>query len=445
MARNRRAKLPEPVECTIEGMTHDGRGVARIEGKSLFVERALPGERVVARYLRRHRSYDEGVIEQLLLPAAERVEPRCAHFAICGGCALQHLDHAAQLAHKQQLLFDQLRHLGGVEPEQRLPPITGPAWGYRRKARLGVKYVLKKGRLLVGFRERGSPYLADLQRCEVLDPRVGEQLATIAAAIAQLAAFDRIAQIEVAIDDTTVALVVRHLDPLTAADRALLCQFAEQSGYAILLQPGGPDSITPLVPTSIDLHYAIEGIDLHFGPTDFTQVNVEINRALVAQALTLLAPEPHHRVLDLFCGLGNFTLPLARRVAEVVGIEGDGELVRRARENATYNQIDNARFEVADLMADNLRAAAWWQQGFDRALLDPPRSGAEATLAPIARLQIPRLLYVSCNPATLARDAGILVQQHGYRLVSAGIADMFPHTAHVESLALFIHQSAPQA
>jgi len=429
------------VTAQIESLTHDGRGVARVEEKAVFVDGALPGEQVTFTYTDTHRRYDEGQVQEVLVRSPDRVEPRCAHFGVCGGCSMQHLDPAAQIRHKQQVLLDNLRHMGQVEPDEVLAPLTGPHWGYRRKARLGAKYVLKKERLLVGFRERRSAFLADLRRCEVLHPSVGERLEELAGLIAGLAAYDRIAQIEVAVDDTRTALVFRNLVELDAADRERLRRFAEESGCAVLLQPGGPDSVQPLWPEQIDLHYRLDEFDveLHFLPTDFTQVNIDINRRMVSRAVELLDLQPHERVLDLFCGLGNFTLPIARRAAAVVGVEGAPELVARARENAERNGIGNVEFHAADLTAD-LAQAPWWGGGFDKVLLDPPRSGAEETLAHVAGLGVRRLVYVSCNPATLARDAGILVNGHGYRLEKVGVMDMFPHTAHVESIGLFIRR-----
>ena len=439
MARNRRKRLPaEPVAAHVESLAHDGRGVAHIEGKTVFIAGALPGEEVTFRYTSRRRSHDEGRVDEVLEASPQRVVPGCAHAALCGGCSLQHLAADAQIEAKQQVLLEGFRRLGKVEPERVLPPLTGPAWGYRRKARLGVKYVIKKRKLLIGFREKGSGLLAELERCEVLHPSVGHHLRTLAQTIAAMEAYDRIAQVEVAVAEEGTALVFRNLDPLSVRDTERLRALAREHGFLVYLQPGGPESITPLWPERIELSYTLpaHGLRMRFEPTDFTQVNLDINRAMIDRALELLDPQPGERVLDLFCGLGNFTLPLARSAGEVVGVEGDAALVQRARENAERNGVENVQFHTADL-AGELDKAPWWGGGFDRALLDPPRTGARETLAHLAALGIGRIVYVSCNPATLARDAGILVNDHGYRLVSAGVMDMFPHTAHVESIALF--------
>jgi len=410
-----------------------------VEGKTVFVRGALPGERVRFLYTGRRRHYDEARVERVLEASPDRVEPRCAHFGLCGGCSLQHLAPEAQIYAKEGVLMENFRRLGKVEPRESLPPLTGPLWGYRRKARMGVKYVFKKEKMLVGFREKGTGLLAELSRCEVLHPSVGERLTELAEVIRSLEAYRRIAQIEVAVDDTQTALVFRNLDPLSAVDRERLIVYAREQELRFFLQPAGPDSVEPLWPETIDLSYRLEEFDvaLHFQPTEFTQVNTEINRQMVPRALELLQVGPEDRILDLFCGLGNFTLPLARRAREVVGVEGEAGLVARARENAARNGLANVEFHAADL-AGELARAPWWGGGFDKVLLDPPRTGALETLEHIARLGVRRLVYVSCNPATLARDAGVLVHEHGYTLEKAGVMDMFPHTAHVESIALFV-------
>lgn len=438
MAR-RKPLPPDPVRAVIESLTHEGRGVTRVEGKTVFVDGALAGEEVMFRYLRRRRSYDEGQVVEVVQAAPERVTPRCAHFGVCGGCSLQHLAPAAQIRTKQQVLLDDLTRLGRVAPERVLEPITGPVWEYRRRARLGVKYVRKKGRVLVGFRERGRPYLAELERCEVLDARVGPHLAALGELIQGLSAYERIAQIEVALGDTEGALVFRNLDPLSATDEAALKAFGQTHGLQIWIQPGGPQTATALWPEAPRLSYALpnHAAEIEFLPTDFTQVNADINRAMVDRALELLAPEPQERVLELFAGLGNFTIPLARQAGQVVAVEGEGGLVARARENAVRNEVTNIEHHVADLAAAVADLPWLRRQQYDAVLLDPPRTGAEAVLAPVARTGARRLVYVSCNPATLARDAGELVHAHGFSLRAAGVMDMFPHTAHVESIALF--------
>ncbi|MEW6647852.1 MAG: 23S rRNA (uracil(1939)-C(5))-methyltransferase RlmD [Pseudomonadota bacterium] len=440
MSRRKRKPLPTtPVRVSIESLNHEGRGVGRVDGKTVFIAGALPGEEVEFTYSAMHRNFDEGVAVNILAASPERVAPRCPHFNVCGGCAMQHLAPDAQIAYKQKVLLDDFRHIGKVQPQEVLPPLRGPHWGYRRKARLGVKYVPKKGKVLVGFRERSSPFLAELTRCEVLHPSVGERIEALGAMIGTLSVRDKIAQIEVAVDDTQTALALRNLVELSDEDKARVKAFAIEHNIHIYLQPGGADSLRPLWPEQIQLRYVLDNYDVSFGfkPGDFTQVNTDINRQMIDRAIAMLELTPEDRVLDLFCGLGNFTLPLARRCREVVGVEGEAKLVERARANATENQLGNVQFHAADLAGD-LEHSPWWKQGFDKVLLDPPRLGAQETLAHIARMKVGRIVYVSCNPATLARDAGILVNEYGYRLVQAGVMDMFPHTAHVESIALFV-------
>ncbi len=428
----------EPVTAVIESLSPDGRGITHIDGKAVFVDGALAGEQVRLRYRRRKRRYDEAETVAVLQPAQQRVAPHCPHFGVCGGCSLQHLAHEAQVEAKQKDLLDKLQRIGKTRPEEILTPLTGPVWGYRRKARLGVKWVAKKGRVLVGFREKRSPYLADMTRCPVLHPAVGEHLPELSELIGGLSRPDRLPQIEVALGDTTGALVFRHLDPLSTTDRQALAGFGRRYGLQIHLQPQGPDSIHPLWPESPPpLSYCLPAFDLElqFAPGDFTQVNAEINRQMVSRAVELLQVEVSHRVLDLFCGLGNFSLPLGRRAAEVIGVEGEAGLVTRARDNARRNGLDNCRFHVADLASDFSQAP--WLGQIDRLLLDPPRSGALEIVQQLHKLRPQRMVYVSCDPATLARDSEEIVHRQGYRLLSAGIMDMFPHTAHVESMAVF--------
>lgn len=439
--RNRRQRLPqEPIEVTIESLGHDGRGIAKIDGKVMFVDGALAGETVKALYTKKHSKFDEAkTLEVVSNPSPDRVEAQCEHFGLCGGCSLMHVKPEAQLALKQQTLKEHLTHFGQLSPETWLEPLIGPRFAYRRKARLGVKHVPKKGRVLVGFREKGTPYLAMLNQCEVLDQRVGARLAELGEMIAQLEAHNRIAQIEVAMDDDNVALVFRNLDPLSNDDQQALISYGQANDLWIYLQSGGPDTVTPLWPENPQLSYAPqEGLNLKFEPNDFTQVNAGINEKMIPYAMELLEVNKDDRILDLFCGLGNFTLPLATKVNEVVGVEGDEALVRHARNNAQGNQLANAIFEQADLTKTELKDYPWAKAGFNKILLDPPRSGAFEVLHQLADLGAERLVYVSCNPATLARDAGELVNKHGYRLVSTGVMDMFPHTTHVESIALFV-------
>ncbi len=443
--RRRRPRLPEePVVATIESLSHEGRGIARLEGKTVFVDNALPGETVRLRYRSVGKRFDAGIAEEVLEnPSPMRVAPACAFYGLCGGCSLQHMAPDAQIRFKQQTLAESFEHIGKVTPQEWLEPLTGPVWGYRQKARLGVRNVPKKGRVLVGFREKFSQYLADMRSCEVLDPRVGHRLEALSDLIGSLEAASRIAQIEVAIGDEQAALVFRNLDPLGEADTAKLAAFGEQTGFQIWLQPGGPDTARPLRGDWPPLEYALPDFDvrLRFLPTDFTQVNSAINRRMVRQALDLLAPAAGERILELFCGLGNFSLPLARSGAEVTAVEGEAGLVQRARDNAASNALDNVEFHVANLMEPDPDAP--WLRGrhYDKILFDPPRSGAVEILPFVANIGAKRIVYVSCNPATLARDAGILVHEHGYTLEKAGVMDMFPHTAHVESIALFMRDA----
>ena len=429
-------------EVIIDSLNHDGRGVARLEGKAIFVAGALPGERVTFRYTSRHRNYDEAKVDQILLASGHRVEPKCPHFGTCGGCALQHLAAGQQIEAKQRVLAENFERIGKVEPARWLDPLTDAPWGYRRKGRLSVKWVAKKDKVLVGFREDNPRFVADLSICHTLLPQVGERLADLAILVGGLEARAEIAQIEIAAGDDNVALTFRNLKPLSQVDRDALTAFGQAHKLAILLQPGGPDSVTPLWPDTVPLSFRIPAFDINiaFKPLDFIQVNAGMNQRMIAQAIDLLDPQPGDSVLDLFCGLGNFTLPLARRAGSVVGVEGEAALVARSHENADRNRIDNAEFFAADLAADQ-RHTPWAQRHYDKLLLDPPRSGAAAVLEYLPRKGTDRIVYVSCHPASLARDAGTLVHQHGFRIAAAGVMDMFPHTAHVESIALFVRSS----
>ncbi|MFP4181944.1 MAG: 23S rRNA (uracil(1939)-C(5))-methyltransferase RlmD [Thiohalospira sp.] len=435
----RRKRLPaEPVEAPIEALSHEGRGIARIDGKVTFIDGALPGERVRFRYTDRRRNHDAGRVEAVLEAAADRVEAPCPHFGVCGGCSLQHLDPAAQVRFKAEGLMDQLERLGGVAPEVEEPPLTGPLWGYRRRARLGAKRVPQKGGVLVGFRERGTGYVVDTRRCDILDPRIGEHIPELARTIDGLTIAERVPQVEVALGDEAGTLVIRHLDPLGPGDAEALADFGRRTGLGIHLQPGDESTAHPLWPEGgVDLRYAHPafGVELAFAPTDFIQVNAAINRDLVARVVELLDPQPGERVLDLFCGLGNFSLPLASRGAEVTGVEGAESLVARARENAEANGLAaRCRFLVDDL--DHPAAEPEWGGAYDAVVLDPARAGARAAVHHAAASGAARIAYVSCNPATLARDAGDLAE-YGFRLARAGVVDMFPHTAHAEAMALF--------
>jgi 23S rRNA (uracil1939-C5)-methyltransferase len=434
----KRKPLPAPIEVEIEGLSHEGRGLAHQDGKAIFVDYALPGERVRMRYTKVQRRYDEGVAEEVLRAAPDRVAPLCPHFGVCGGCSLQHLDPVAQIRMKQETLADVFARIGKVSPETWLPPLVAGHWGYRRKARLGVRHVVKKGRTLVGFRERGTPYLADLTRCEVLYPRVGERLLVLAETVGNLSIRDQVPQIEMAMGEGHCVLVFRVMAPPSDADLGVLLHLAETHGFHVYLQEGGVETIRPLPGQGVELHYDLPRYDLRleFGPTDFTQVNLELNRKMLDQTLDLLDPQPDEQVLDLFCGLGNFSLPLARRAGEVLGVEADAGLIARAEANARRNRVGNVRFETADLYGD-LAGQSWLNGHYRKVLLDPPRSGALEVLDWLPRLGARRIGYVSCYPTTLARDADRLVNGLGYRMVSAGVMDMFPHTAHVESMALF--------
>jgi 23S rRNA (uracil1939-C5)-methyltransferase len=426
------------VEADIEDLSHDGRGVARVEGKAVFVTGALAGERVRMKFAGKHRHYDEAIVEEVLRPSPDRVTPQCAHFDVCAGCALQHLAPAAQIAAKQKVLIENLERIGKVQPKKLLPALTDSPWGYRRKARMGVKYVDKKGRVLVGFRETNGRYIADIKRCEVLHPAVGTRIEAIAALVESLEARNTIPQIEVAAGDDLVALIFRHLHPLSPGDAGRLVEFGKAHTLGIYVQPGGVDSVAALWPENPRLSFRVpaDDVEIEFQPLDFIQVNGGMNLRMIEQTLRLLDPKPGDRVLDLFCGLGNFTLPIARHVAGIVGVEGETGLVRRAEANARRNNVENAKFHVADLSADQ-RDTPWARADHELLLLDPPRSGAAAVLEYLPRRPTRRIVYVSCHPGSLARDAGILVERHGFRLASAGVMDMFPHTAHVESIALF--------
>jgi 23S rRNA (uracil1939-C5)-methyltransferase len=431
------AQAPAIDTASVCGLTREGEGVVH-GGKTVFVAGALPGERIRFRRTRRHRQHDEGELLEVLEPAPERVVPRCAHFGVCGGCALQHLAPAAQLAAKEGELRETLARVGRVAPESWLAPLGGPAWGYRRRARLGAKYVHKKGCVVVGFRERAAPYVAQLSACEVLAPPAGGLIAPLAAALTELSIREQLPQIEVAVGDNATALVLRVLKSPTPQDLSRLQDFAVTHDVQLYLQPGDLSSVHPLRADSPPLRYALPrfGLQLEFAPTDFIQVNAPVNDALVARAVELLQLTPDAAVLDLYCGLGNFTLALARHAGSSVGVEGAGVLVARARDNARLNGIQNAQFHLADLARAPEGRLPWQHARCTHVLLDPPRTGALEVLAAVAALAPRRVLYISCHPGSLARDLGVLVHQHGFTLEAAGVVDMFPHTAHVESMAL---------
>lgn len=445
-SNHKRKSLPaEPQVLDIEKLSHEGRGLARHEGKVVFVDGALASEQVRAVFTSAKGSYAEARAVEVLRPSADRVVPPCRYFDTCGGCSLQHCAPAAQLAFKEAVLHERLTHAVGDGTYRQLPVISGAELGYRRKARLAVRRVAKKGKVLVGFRERHSSFITDMDACSILDPEAGRLLPELGALVGLMHAHDQIPQIEVAVGDAkpgcnTCALVFRHLQPLDDHDLELLEAFAADHHLDLYLQPGGPDSVRRLTPTTgaERLYYSIPefGLTLAFHPQDFTQVNAGINRQMLVRALDLLDVQAQDRVLDLFCGLGNFTLPLATRAREVTGVEGSAAMVERGGENARHNSIGNAVFLCADLTLPPERHA-WLRGGFDKVLLDPPRSGALEVLPAVVAAHPQRIVYVSCNPATLARDAAVLAEQ-GYRLEAAGAMDMFPHTTHVEAIALFV-------
>lgn len=438
-----------PFALDILDLSHDGRGVARRPagdahaGKTVFVSGALPGERVLAKQTAKSRHFDEAATLEVLQASPDRVPARCAHFGLCSGCVLQHLAEDKQILAKQQVLLDNLQRIGHVQAKTLLPPLVDAAWGYRRKGRFSVRRVEKKDKTLVGFREVDARFVADLSECHTVIPEIAARIPALSALVNGMDARRDIPQIEFIAGDATdafdgVALVFRHLQPLSDADIAALSAFAQAHRIAVFLQPGGVDSVRPLWPQDPALSFQLPQwqIELKFRPLDFIQVNAGLNQVMIARALELLQAQPDDRVLDLFCGLGNFTLPLARTAREVVGVEGEAGLVARARDNAAHNGIGNAQFFAADL-AQDLAGHAWMRAGFDRVLLDPPRAGAEAVLKQLPLKGLKRIVYVSCHPASLARDAGYLVNERGWTLSAAGVMDMFPHTAHVESIAVF--------
>lgn len=430
------------VPVLIESLDQEGRGVAHAEGKVIFIEGALPGEVVTYNAYRKKPSFELAQAGQILKPAFSRVTPRCPHFGVCGGCGLQHVDARTQVAAKQRVMEDNLKHIGKVEPELILPAVYGMPWGYRYRARLSVRDVAKKNAVLVGFHEKRSSFIADMRACAIMPARISRLIVPLRSLVESLSVRQRLPQIEVSLGEDVDVLVLRILEPLTSQDEALLKAFADQHQIQFFLQPGSPKTAYPFYPKDApELSYTLPEFDvtIPFHPTEFTQVNPAVNRVLVRRAMNLLDPRPGEHVADLFCGLGNFSLPIARRGAHVVGFEGSAALVQRAVENSEHNGLaSNTRFIEANLFEID---ETWMgEQGhFDKILIDPPREGAIALVASLGKEQsMPwRIVYVSCNPATLARDAGVLVHRNGYRLKAAGVINMFPHTAHVESIALF--------
>jgi len=435
----------------VESLDLEGQGVAHnAEGKVVFIEGALPGEEVQVQVHRKKNNWEQASMTAMRRESSQRVTPRCRHFGVCGGCKMQHLDVGAQIATKQRALEDALWHLGKVKPERVIRPIEGPAWGYRYRARLSVRYVAKKGKVLVGFHERKSSYVADMDSCEVMPAHLSALLPRLSELIMGMDQRERLPQIEVAIGASVTALVLRHLEPVTAGDAARLRAFAIEHGVQWWLQPKGPETVRLLDEGGEPLDYTLPefGITMPFKPTDFTQVNHQINSVLVGRALRLLDAQPDERVIDWFCGLGNFTLPLATQAREVLGLEGSEPLVARSRENAAINGLAAKTSFVARNLFEITPAELAGYGRADKWLVDPPREGAFALAKAMADLKEDpslapgfvaprRIVYVSCNPATLARDAGLLVHQAGYRCTAAGAVNMFPHTAHVESIAVF--------
>ncbi len=440
MSKRRRNKIPEGLfKADIESLSHEGRGVAHIEGKTVFIENALPGEQVEFKYVSKRAKFDQGVAEKIITANEQRIEPECQYFGYCGGCSLQHMTPDAQLAHKQSVLLEQLTHIGNVEPELVLPPLEGPSFGYRHKARLAAKHVVKKEKVLVGFREKRSPFVADITECKVLHPDVGLKFTALQQLIESLSIYNQIPQIEVAVSDNGTALVLRHLADFSDEDIAKLNTFEDEHQLKLYLQPGGYDSVERLNKSDTDeLFYKLDDHDItiYFKPVDFTQINVEINKKMLNLAIELLEPNKDENILDLFCGVGNFTLPLARKAKSVVGIEGDKGLVERAKNNAIKNNIENVEFYAANL-AELDKSNEFMKGSYDKILLDPARTGAKEIIEALDTKNVKRIVYVSCNPATFARDAGILVNDKGFKLTKAGVMDMFPHTTHVESIGLF--------
>lgn len=449
--RRRGKRLPEePVEVEITALSSEGRGIAHVEQRTVFIDQALTGERVLFKYTRLNKNIAEGRTVEVIRASDQRVEPRCRAFEMCGGCSLQHMSSAAQVQLKQSMLLDQLKH-NAVQADEVLEPLLGPEFGYRHKARLGVRYVNKKEKVLVGFRERSSSFITDTSRCEVLHSSVGEILDQIADCINQLEARRTIPQIEVAVGENQTVLVFRHLEPLNEDDREKLADFCTKHSLVCYLQAGKPDDIELLVPQQAEaLYYHLpvrspvgrpdaeqQDLKIEFQPSDFTQVNPEINKRMVANSIEFLSLKETDKVLDLFSGLGNFSLAMARYCQQVTAVEGSLVMVKKARDNASLNSIANAEFIYADLYSDEVLSAPWLKRQYDKILLDPPRSGAAAILPALKKMQAKIIVYVSCHPATLARDAAVLVNDLGYNLSKAGIMNMFPHTGHVESIAVF--------
>ncbi|MFM9836441.1 MAG: 23S rRNA (uracil(1939)-C(5))-methyltransferase RlmD [Methylophilaceae bacterium] len=426
----------------VESLDQEGRGVAHVDGKTIFIDGALPTEKVTYQITRNKSTYAFANVAEILKQSNLRVTPKCSHYGLCGGCKLQHLDFAGQVASKQRLLENDLKHIGKVKPENMLPPLYGPTWGYRHKARLSVKFVTKKDRVLVGFNEKGTRYVADMNSCEVLTPAVSALIEPLQIMIAQLSLRDKIPQLELAVgEDKVIVLIFRIMDALQANDEGILKAFANRHKVHIWTQTKGPETVKPFYPDRADLQYSLPEFTLTypFKPNEFTQVNPQINQMMVRRAMQLLNPQAGERIADFFCGIGNFTLPIARSGASVLGLEGLKNLVERAKESASLNKLEaHAQFGVSDLFQMTTVALTGLGK-FDKWLIDPPRDGAFELVKAISEENAPqKIVYVSCNPATLARDADVLVNEKGYQLSAAGVINMFPHTTHVESIACFV-------
>ena len=434
------ASIKQENIVTIESLDQEGRGVAHHEGKVIFIEGALTGERVTYSSYRKKTSFELAKVDKILKQSYMRVQPKCVHFDVCGGCSMQHLDARAQVAVKQRILEDNLQRIGKVKPERILPPIYGETWGYRQRARLSVRHVLKKDRTLVGFHERSSRYVADMQHCEILPPKIAKLLPLLGKMNESLSIRDHLPQIELAVGEHVDALVLRIMQPMSAADEEIVKRFADEHQVQFWLQTKGPDTVVPFYPLDAPtLSYSMPefGITMPYSPIDFTQVNSTLNRLMLSRAMHLLSPQAGERIADFFCGLGNFTLPIARSGAQVVGVEGSATLVKRAAQNAAFNGLDdNTSFSAMNLF--EMTEDALSKLGhFDKWLIDPPRDGAMELIKSLGDNAPKCIVYVSCNPATLARDADALVNIKGYTIKAAGVMNMFPHTSHVESIALF--------
>ena len=437
------ANTPQTEGVIIESLDQEGRGIAHAEGKVIFIEGALTGERVTYSSYRKKPSYELAKVNKILKQSFMRVEPKCIHFDMCGGCSMQHFEARAQVAAKQRILEDNLARIGKVKAETVMPPIYGQTWGYRQRARLSVRHVIKKGKTLVGFHEKSSRYVADMQHCEILPSKIAKLLPLLAEMNEALSIRDDLPQIEVAVGEHVDVLVLRIMKPLSPADEVRIKQFADMHQVQFWLQTKGPETVVPFYPLDAPpLTYSLPefGITMPFSPTDFTQVNSSLNQLMMSRAMRLLSPQKGERIADFFCGLGNFTLPIARSGAQVVGIEGSASLLQRAAKNAAYNGLEaNTQFSVMNLFEINEEALAKLGH-FDKMLIDPPRDGAFELVKALGTDAPQCIVYVSCNPATLARDAEVLVHQKGYVLKAAGVMNMFPHTSHVESIALFVKQ-----